>query len=267
MQSRELWLWLGGAFLTVALIFSGIAFALFTKEQNFSLYTSWQLIGTWALVILAFTSFLCAILGLPFRLRRRRFPNITIVSGARAQMMRRKQLAPGFVINVHPLMFNLTITNNETEKTISIRHAWLHAKRKEGSNSQIDDWIFPPERIPSELGIGTELEFPVVLEPQTSKAGWLLFDVNQHILPELGDPFDRLIRLVDANSHESGYFLAGAGIFSRGEGITTTRTWPSETEARNAAPEPHWSGVFGPPDPEGRPGVFGPPDPKRGRQR
>ena len=240
MRSRELWLWLGGAFLTVALIFSGIAFALFTKEQNFSLYTSWQLIATWALIFVAFVSFLCAILGLPFRLRRQRFPNITIVSGVRAVMMQPKQLAPGFMINVQPQIFNLTITNNETDRTVSIMQAWLHARTKAESILR-DEWTLLPENsIPSELGLGALLEFPVVLEPQTSKAGWLVFTLDEHILQELGDPFDRLIRLVDANSHQSGYFLAGAGIFRKGQWLTTTRIWPSVMREREAEPNSLW---------------------------
>jgi hypothetical protein len=44
---RELWLWLGAAFLALFAAFIAIGLAYFTKEQYFSFYTSWE---AWASV-------------------------------------------------------------------------------------------------------------------------------------------------------------------------------------------------------------------------
>lgn len=259
MRSRDLWLWLGAALLTVTLILSGIAFAVYTKEQHFSLYTSWQFIVTCVLIALAFACFLCAILGLPLRPHRQRFPSLTIVSGAHAIVgLLAIQRHPGFPPeNVRPQCFLLTITNNETERTVSIRNVWLHAKTKPGSRLQMAEWLFSPEHnIPPMLGLGAALEIPIVLDPQESKGGAIVFLVPEHFLTDLTDPIEGEIRLVDGNSREYGYFMAGAGIFRKGDGLRRSRNiwmtenpWVAQTGVGEAAPDRPWPGLLGPPNP------------------
>jgi hypothetical protein len=43
VRTRELWLWLGAAFLTFGTVQAAIALAYFTKELHFPLYSSWQI--------------------------------------------------------------------------------------------------------------------------------------------------------------------------------------------------------------------------------
>lgn len=76
MRSRELWFWLGAAFLTVGAVLAAVAISYFTKEQHYSLSTGPHMIGAYAAFILAFLCLLAAIAGcdswLPHLLRRSR---------------------------------------------------------------------------------------------------------------------------------------------------------------------------------------------------
>src|ERR1017187_8811229 len=74
---RDLWLWLGAAFLVLLAAFIAIGLAYFTKEDHFSFYTSWETLISITTFVLAFACFLCAIKAAPFPpWVRVKFPNI-----------------------------------------------------------------------------------------------------------------------------------------------------------------------------------------------
>ena len=79
MRPRELWFWLGAAFITVGGVLTAIAVAYYTKEPHYSLSAGPQMIEAYASFVLAFLCFLAAIAGWRPWLRWQRFPTFLFV--------------------------------------------------------------------------------------------------------------------------------------------------------------------------------------------
>jgi hypothetical protein len=263
VRSRDLWLWLGGFFLALGTAVSAIALAYFTKEAQFSLYTSWQFILAGISFILGFLSFLGAIFGRPFRLAGPRAPHITVWAELMVMSRMIKPLIAGFTATVVPRCFNITITNNETDRSVSIRSARFLVKMKPGQG-MAELPVSPQRQVPSyispEMGLRQPLEFAVDLEPLTSKSGTLYFELDEPWLPKLVNTYEGRIQLFDAISRKYLYFPATAGEFYKRHGLE--KGGAKWSPFREDASRPIWHGLLGPPDPD-RSGLLGPPDPGR----
>jgi hypothetical protein len=254
VRSRELWLWLGGALLTIGTVLSAIALAYFTRSMHFSLYTSWQATAAVTIFGSAFVAFLGGILGWPFRLRQPRFPNLDITIGIMAMTMINKTTNfAGHTVTegVLPRAYELTITNNETERPVSIGLDF-RVKTKSGDP---DEWIiFPEPLVPQGLAggrIAPLIELPVDLQPQSSRKGWIYIELNQHMAAVLSESVSGRMRFIDRNGPWRAYIPLSAGHFTRRQ-METVRAAKSPSGNLDPPSTRGWHGVFGPPDPVGQ---------------
>lgn len=175
---RELWLWLGAAFLTLATALAAIALAYFTKEQYFSLYTSWQMLVAIGVFVLAFVFFLGAILVWPFPpWVKPRFPDITVDIYSADFITTEREVMPNFRVPASLLAYKARITNMEKEQNASLTIRF-YLKLVPGSRGRVGetiardvDWVIDPS-----LGLDP-LPETLDLAPGTSVNGNLVYEV------------------------------------------------------------------------------------------
>jgi hypothetical protein len=246
VRSRELWLWLGGALLTLGTVLSAIAIAYFTKFKHFSLYTSWQSIAAVTVFGLAFIAFLGAILGWPFRLRQPRFPNVDVTIATKVMVpFIKTEMYTGHTLTWarHPRAHRLTITNNETERPVSIDlDVWMKM-RSDQPREWWSGWLEPS--VPPELAhmnVAPLLQLPVNLQPHESRQGWIYQEFDQPpYMGMLADPLEGRIRLIDRNGPWRAYVPQVAGHYTRRQ-LETERGLP-----KSLSPNPDASGKQGSP--------------------
>jgi hypothetical protein len=192
---RELWLWLGGALLTIGTTLALIALAYFTKLQNFSLYTSWQMLIAVAAAIAAFFCFLGAILGWSFPpWAKLDFPNIKIEILRNYEVSPdRKAIRKNPVFSAHLLAYRARIINMETEQNASLT-IYLYLKRVSGPSGlaeeicdSVPDMLDLSDRSLTQFSL-SPISMPCQLPPRTAIGGDLLFTVNINIWNEIAQP-------------------------------------------------------------------------------
>ena len=247
MRPRELWFWLGAAFITLGGVLTAIAVAYYTKETNYSLSTGPQMVEAYAAFVLAFMCFLAAIIGWRPWLRWQRFPSLIIRVDGVGNEQGIKQV-PNFPDQpVRLLTYKVHVTNAEVDRSVSIRAAYLAAKARPESGWYELLFTAPFEQISYPRPMNT-LEFPLNLAAQESGGGNLIFELHFQA-KELAEPFDARIEIHDAISGKMACFPAAMGVFSRGHGLRHTTLAERVTGPQIAEP---WYGVMGPPDPEQR---------------
>lgn len=181
---RELWLWLGAAFLALFAAFIAIGLAYFTKVPNFSFFTCWETWASVAAFILGFACFACAISGVFFPpWTKVKFPNIYLEIWNFSNRVTRHAVdaAPNTlgVGDARILAHYVRITNLETEQNASLSFV-TYVKLVPGSRGYIGetkgyavDWPLDPN-----LGLLEKLRMPIVIAPGTSVAGDLVYGIS-----------------------------------------------------------------------------------------
>ena len=76
---RELWLWLGGLFLTLFLFLAAVAIAYFAKGTHYSLFLNGWMLGALICFLASYACFFAGLRGWPFPLAARPgFPDVEI---------------------------------------------------------------------------------------------------------------------------------------------------------------------------------------------
>jgi hypothetical protein len=201
---RDLWLWLGAALLTASAGLLAIALAYFTKIQKYSLFTSWWMLATVIIFLLAFASFYGAIKGIAFLpWEKPRFPKINVnIYGASTTQIpvtaEGKSVEPIFVY-----FYRIRIINLEKEQNASLilRPLFGLASESQGpfaetAASYID--LKQVEGFPGFAYANTLAPNPlpetILLSPATSASGDLVYMVPTFSWQKLADP--RELRLV-----------------------------------------------------------------------
>jgi hypothetical protein len=243
MRPRELWFWLGAAFITAGSVLTAVAVAYYTKETNYSLSTGPQMASAYASFVLAFMCFLAAIVGWRPWLRWQRFPNLIIrVEGAGNEEGKIRPL--NFPeASVRLLTYKVHITNAEVDRNVSITVPYLAARAKPES-SWYEHLFTAPFWTVSYAHPMNVLEFPLNLTAQQSGGGMLIFEINFQA-ENLANPFDGRIEIHDAISGKMACFPAGLGTYRRRQGLRPTT---SAERVRKLKTAEAWYGVMGPPD-------------------
>jgi hypothetical protein len=182
---RELWLWLGAAFLALFAAFIAIGLAYFTKEPNFSFYTSWEAWASVAVFALGFACFGCAIWGIPFLpWAKMKFPDIRvdIYDGGSISTQCPIPSAPGTVSNVpaNLKLWRVRITNLENEQNASLTIN-LFVKVIPGSKGRAaeSEWYVPDWPLDPVFGVN-KLDMPIILAPGTTAGGYLACEIGRY---------------------------------------------------------------------------------------
>jgi hypothetical protein len=244
MRPRELWFWLGGAFITVGSVLTAVAIAYYTKEQNYSLSVGPQMIAAYIAFTLAFLCFLAAIANWRPWLRWQRFPNIIVSVDGVGYETGTKQMPnfPPQSTNLRTLKVH--ITNTESDRNVSIRAAYLLIRQKPGSGVHEEIFTSPfwPVQYSRQLQV---LEFPIKLEPQVSAGGNLIFEIEAYRAANLDESLGSRVEIHDAISGKMASFPAAMGLYRRGRGLRPT-TYAERVNGIDLGRP--WYGVMGPPD-------------------
>jgi hypothetical protein len=167
--------------LTLATGFAAIALAYFTKEQHFSLYTSWQMLAALAVFVLAFACFLGAIFRWPFPpWKKPGFPNVKVrIDGSGITNAERTIYTPGGNILVKGTaklqVFKVRIVNLEDEQNANLTIR-LFAKLGPGSFGDVLEAVCtPPDwQLSPTLNIAP-IRMPIFLQPGSAIGGDLVY--------------------------------------------------------------------------------------------
>jgi hypothetical protein len=244
MRPREVWFWLGAAFITVGAVLTTLATAYYIKEPSYSLGTGPQMLMAYGFFVGAFLCFLAAIAGWRPWLKWQRFPNLVVRVDSDGFMTAERQL-PGFpVMPIKLRAYRIHITNSETDRSASIRAAYLLVKPQ--PNFPVAILLTAPRwqvTYPEPLNF---LRVPVNLDPQASEGGDLIFELDFQ-MEHAAEPFEARFEIHDSISRKMASFPAVIGEYRRRHGLRPT-TYAERIPGSNATPP--WYGVMGPPDPE-----------------
>jgi hypothetical protein len=226
MRSRELWLWLGGACLTVGTVLAATALAYFTKEKQFSLVTSPLTYAAACLFVFAFVvCFLGAILGWSFFQKRPGFPDIIVTVRQTITEPVPIKPSPGLTamgipqpLRVEKLWaWHVQLTNREPERTASIKHALLRAKVRDDIGGETRELTWGDLELEAFDSSGIRpLQLPVNLAPQQTVGGHFTFDV---LVESAVDMRMSWIEMEDGHTGLWARFPAAKGIYSKGDGL------------------------------------------------
>jgi hypothetical protein len=204
---RELWLWLGAAFLALFAAFIAIGLAYFTKEQHFSFFTCWETWTSVAAFILGFACFALAITGTPFPpWIKMKFPNISVEIHGAANMVTQYAVptGPGSNVmkrNVSLRVWRVRITNMETEQNASLTFT-LFVKLVPGSWERVGESVWGPPDWPLDPALGlSKIDMPIILAPGTTVGGDLVYDVDGFGAGVVAQPLRKRFLITD---HISG---------------------------------------------------------------
>lgn len=203
---RELWLWLGAAFLALFAAFIAIGLAYFTKEGNFSFYTSWEAWASVAVFALGFACFACAILGAPFPpWTKVRFPNFDIeISPPNSTKTSYKDFFTENEVKATLMYFHAKITNLDSEQNASFTIR-LSFKSDNGEFvAQGPNWFLESDPRLHESNLRLHMiQMPIMLAPGTTVGGDLVFDVTK--LPgKLNRPMEKCLKVDDHIAKRQG---------------------------------------------------------------
>jgi hypothetical protein len=226
MRSRELWLWLGGALLTLGTVLAATALAYFTKEKTFSLATSPLTAGAALCFLFAFfVCFLGAIYNWPFFQRKPGFPDIVVTVVMNIVEDVAIKPLPGLTgMGVFQpsrtqrlFAWNVQLTNRESERIASIKHVRLRAAVRDeiGGDMRELTWGDLPLDDFEASGIRPP-HFPINVEPQQTIGGHFTFDV---LAPAAADMNRSWIEIEDAQTGLWARFPAAKGIYSKENGL------------------------------------------------
>ena len=135
---------------------------------------------------------------------------------------------------------NIHITNNEADRNVSIRRAYLLMKTKPGSPIHEHLFTTPFWRVERDRPTDV-LKFPLNLAPQASDGGELVYELPDYL--EI-DPqaLPGRIEIHDAISGKMASFPAAISVYSRRHGLRSTTY--AERVNGPYAPQP-WFGILG----------------------
>jgi hypothetical protein len=255
VRPRELWLWLGAAFLTVGGVLTALAVGYYTARPASSLGASPLMFGAYGVLALAFACFFAAMLAWRPWLRWLRFPDL-VISVRDINRWPATSAGPGPVppIPVRLRVYDVRITNAEADRKASIENAVLVARTKPGAASASVVVTAPSWPVESDGPETHPLQFTVNLDPQTSVSGDLVFEMDMlqlDLAERLADPAAAYIELHDAITGKTACFPALPGTFRRGSGLRpltpAERVYPMGTAEVKATRQ--WRGLLGPADP------------------
>lgn len=220
---RELWLWLGGLFLTLFASFFAIAVSYFEKEPGYSLFWNPWLPLAVAWLAIAFAAFYAAANGRVFPpVASAGFPDIAVDVLSTGSTDTEREASNGLDVPAHLRSLHFRFTNAETERSARLS-ATMYVKLIAGSWGRAGEGVCPPPdwAVPSSLGL-SPTSMPIELGPGAQATGHLLFEVPRYYLDRLASPPTARLEVLDHISGEQISIPAEIGHYPR-SAMTVTR--------------------------------------------
>jgi hypothetical protein len=202
---RDLWLWLGGLFLTLFAFLTVIAISYFLKEPNYSLFGNpWMLLALLSLLV-AFAAFFAATRSWPFPAAvSPGFPEIVIDISSVGSTDTEHESSTGLDVAAHLRTIHARFTNTERDRSASLT-ATMYVKLVAGSWGRTGEALCPPPNwtLPPSLGL-SPVSMPIDIAPHGQVAGQLIFEVPRYYLDKLASPVTARLEIED---HLSGQLV------------------------------------------------------------
>lgn len=199
---RELWLWLGGLFLTLFAFLTAIAIAYFTKEPHYSLFANAWMPAALVSLLAAFAAFFAATQSWAFPPAvKAGFPDITIDIYSIGSTDTEREASSGLDVPAHLRSFNVRFANAEHGRSAQLT-ATMYVKLIAGSWGRAGEAVCPPPTwtVPPSLGL-SPMSVPLDLGPGSEARGQLVFEIPRYYLNKIASPIVARLELTD---HVSG---------------------------------------------------------------
>jgi hypothetical protein len=229
---RDLWLWLGGLLLTLALFLAAAAIAYFSKEPRYSLFLNFWMIAACVAFVAAFASFFAAIRGWSFPPGGRpKFPDIAVEIYGTGFIDTEREAGTGLAVPTRLRSFNVRISNAEAEQSASLT-VLLYVKLIPGSWGRAGEFVCPPPEwtLPPSLNL-SPVTMPIALPPGSSVGGSLIYEIPRYYLDKIAEPMSARLELWDRLSGRRMNLPAEIGNYDR------TQMIPSSGEIETLGPE------------------------------
>jgi hypothetical protein len=219
---RELWLWVGGLFLTLFAFLTAIAISYFSKEPHYSLFGNpWMPLAIVSFV-LAFAAFFAATKSWAFLpVLKDRFPDITIDILSSGSTETERESSSGLDVPAQLRSFHIGCTNAEPERSAKLS-ATMYAKLIEGSWGRAGEAVCPPPNwaMPPSLGL-SPMNMPIDIGPGQQVAGQLVFEVPRYYLDKLAIPMTARLEITDDDSGKRVSIPAELGHYDKSAMVET----------------------------------------------
>jgi hypothetical protein len=241
---RELWLLLGGLFLTLVALLTAFAIAYFLKEPGYSLFVNWWMLGTLVSFLAAFTCFYGAIRGWPVPSGlRSQFPDIKVEIYGASSVETEHEGSTGLVVPVQLRTFSVRLSSAETQQHADLTMS-LYVRLVPGSWGPVGEAVCPPPdwTLPPSLGLHA-LGMPVPLAAGNSVSGQLVYEIPGYYLDKIVQPMTARLEIWDlftgqrreipavVGSYETSDMLVSSG------GAQLIEPGPENDAQPEAAPE------------------------------
>ncbi len=195
---RELWLLLGGLFLTLVALLAAFAIAYFLKEPSYSLFLNWWMLGTLVSFLAAFTCFYGAIGGWSFPPGLRpEFPSIKIEIYSTGSLETEHEAGTGLVVPVHLRSYSVRLTSAEPQRHADLTIS-LYVRLVPGSWGPVGEAVCPPPDwvLPPSLGLEA-ISMPIRLAAGASAGGQLVYEIPRYYLDNIAQPLAARLEIWD----------------------------------------------------------------------
>jgi hypothetical protein len=239
---RDLWLWLGGLLLTLALFLAAVAIAYFSKEPRYSLFLNFPMIAALISFVAAFASFFAAIRSWSFPPGGKpKFPDIAVEIYGTGFIDTEREAGTGLAVPTRLRSFNARFSNAGTEQSADLT-VLLYVKLIPGSWGRAGEFVCPPPEwvLPPSLSLNP-ISMPIVLPPGGAVGGNLIYEIPRYYLSKIAEPMSARLELWDRHSDKRMNIPAEMGNYDR------TQMVPSSGEIETLGRE-HESGTALEPD-------------------
>ena len=195
---RDLWLWLGGLFLTLFAFLTAVAIAYFVKEANYSLFLNGWMLGALLTFLAAFSCFYGAIKAWPFPPGAKpAFPSIEVEIFGAGSIDTQREAGTGLAVPARLQTFSSRFANIGTDGTASLT-VLLYVKLIPGSWGRVGEALCPPPdwTLTPSLSL-TPINMPFELPPGSAIEGHLVYEIPGYYLDKIGEPLSARLELWD----------------------------------------------------------------------
>jgi hypothetical protein len=201
-SSRDLWLWLGGLFLTLFAFLTAVAIAYFVKEPRYSLFANPWMPSALLSFLMAFAAFLgaatnWAIPSVMAVAAAPGFPDIAVEVTATGSTNTERESSSGLDVPAHLRTLHVRFTSAEPERTANLAVA-MYVKLIAGSWGQVGEIVCPVPSwtLPPSLGL-SPLNMPFDLAPGQEVSGQLVYEVPGYYRDKIASPVSSRLEILD----------------------------------------------------------------------
>lgn len=194
---RDVWLWLGGLFLTLFAFLAAVAIAYFLKQAGYSLFINGWMLGALICFLAAYICFFAAINNWAFPpAGRAGFPGVEVEIYGAGSLDTQRESESGLPVPATLRTFNARFTSTASQDARLT--VLLYVKLIPGSWGRVGEAVCPPPdwSLPPSLGL-TAVSMPFALQPGGTVSGHLVYEIPGYYLGKIEQPLNARLELWD----------------------------------------------------------------------